>query len=299
MKKVTRRLSLLAIAVLALASLIIQCKKSSNNGPSPIGGYTSSDAVASSNLIAYWPMDGDANDHKRSLTATTHGSITYSTGMRGQAYQGTAGAYATLSIPNSDTALWANIGSYTLSFWYNLPAQPVTYPQGIFFLSGTTTLNELIYEIEHYAPVSGDSVSLHNGFTNLAHPLAPYQGFTMQAYPTASINNWVHIVATYNGGSSTYIIYKNAVPIQNQSTMGFITPNILYQESTSTNLQGNIDWSNDEPKSISIGSWPDGLYGQSAANDCFLGKLDEIRVYNKALTQTEVSGLFLNGQAGR
>jgi len=36
-----------------------------------------------------------------------------------------------------------------------------------------------------------------------------------------------------------------------------------------------------------------------ATKTCFIGQMDELRIFNKALTQQEVSGLFLNGQANR
>jgi len=112
----------------------------------------------------------------------------------------------------------------------------------------------------------------------------------------------VHLVVTYDGGSSTYTVYQNATPSGTSTAFsngGYITPNPLWTDGTKTTPLGNLSFSTDPPVSVIIGSWPDGLFGQVAANTCFLGQLDELRVFNKALTQTEVAGLFLNGQAGR
>lgn len=309
MKKVKSKFQFLAYTVMALTAIGLgSCSKSSSGGsttPPPLGGYVSSDSVASSNLVLYWNFDGNANETKMGMTATSN-AVTYTTGVRGQAYQGGTGAYATLAIPTADTAaLSTGLGSYSISFWYKMPSQqPDGNPGGVFFLSGTNTLNELIYEFEHYAPVSGDSVNFHNGFTNLGS--AGWQGFTMAAWDTSGIAKWVHLTATYDGTSSTYVVYENGTPIYNASAWGYLLSNILYQGANnppgSDITQGPIKWTGDAPKTIYIGTWPPTLYGVSAtlgANGCFLGNIDELRVFNKALSQQEVAGLFLNGQAGR
>ena len=79
-----------------------------------IGGYASSDSVAAANLIAYFPFDGNANDTKGGMTPTVVGTITYTTGIRGQAYQGAAGAYATYT----PSAAFTSLPSYSFSVWY-------------------------------------------------------------------------------------------------------------------------------------------------------------------------------------
>ena len=120
MKKVRSKFSLLVIAGITIATMsVVSCSKSSSGPPpiTPIGGYVSSDSVATDALIAYWPFDGDANDHKGGLTATVSGTITYpATGVRGMSYQGALGAYATLVPPASFPT---SLTSYTISFWYN------------------------------------------------------------------------------------------------------------------------------------------------------------------------------------
>ena len=108
MKKVKSKFSLLMIAGIILAAISIEsCSKDSSGSTAPpppvlIGGYVSSDSVAASNLIAYFPFDADANDHKGNLTATAVGSgVTFSSaGIRGNSYQGAQGSYYTLPVPS-------------------------------------------------------------------------------------------------------------------------------------------------------------------------------------------------------
>jgi Concanavalin A-like lectin/glucanases superfamily len=308
MKNIKNKLSILAtvFATVVLFSAT-SCTKSSpaptNNGggggtgPTPIDGFTSSDSIDASNLIAYFPFDGNSNDVKGNLTAHEV-NITYGTGIRGQAYQGGDSTYATL-VPD---AAFSSLGSYTISLWYKLAAQPTAGdPGGLFFLSGTTNPNLLLTEIESYAPVSGDSVKIHHGFFDVISPA--YQGFTMESYDTAAIGKWVNVVTTYDGSASTYVIYQNGNPIGNNSAFGSnVTTTQMWTDGTMTTPLGNLGWGSDAPVQIVIGTWPAGLYGVSpslGSNGCFMGQMDELRVFNKALSPHDVAAIYLNGVAGR
>jgi Concanavalin A-like lectin/glucanases superfamily len=306
MKKVKSKFSLLVIAGITIAALTVgSCSKSSSGGgttpPPLIGGYVSSDSVATDALIAYWPFDGDANDHKGGLTATVSGTITYpSTGVRGMSYQGAVGAYATLVPPASFPT---SLTSYTISFWYNLPSNVDTNTtQGVFFYNGATQQGELINEFESPANknLTGDSLRIHPGFWDIGD--APnYALFVPETFDTGAIGKWVFFTVSYNGGTSTYTTYQNAVPTGANTafTNGmYVTPNPMWTDGTATTPLGNLKFT-DAPQSIVIGTWPDGLFGQKAATANYLGQLDELRVFDRALTQQEVSGLYLNGQAGR
>ncbi len=282
------------VTLLALGS----CSKS-DTLPA-IDGYSSSDAVAPTNLVSYFPFDGNANDSKNSSVTATVVGATFTKGLRGQAYHGATGAYATLA----PSAAFSNLPSYSLSMWYKLGAQPnsTSGPQGLFFLTGTNTLNELIYEIDtpNSSQVGTDSLKIHHGFTNLGS--TGYQGFTMEAFDTTAYKGWIHLVTTYDGGSSTYTIYQDGVAILNASAWGKKTTYVLYQDGAQTIPQGNLSWASDAPKQIIIGTWPATLYGVSptlGANACFLGQMDELRIYNKALSASDVGALYQLGLAGR
>lgn len=317
MKQVKSKLTFLAVGGIALVTAFSlgSCSKSSSpgpTGPTPLGGYTSSDSVAAANLIAYWPFDGDANDHKGNLTAVPTGSITYGTGVRGMAYQGATGTYATFTPPASFPT---ELGSYSISFWYDLPAQPTGgATEGVFFYSGSTQQGEIINEIETPANANetGDSVRIHPGFIDIGDN-PNYAYFIPETFDTVAVGKWVFFTVTYDGGSSAYTTYENGAttgantafspappnPSPNTPYPGsYVSPNILYTDATKATPLGDLKFT-DAPGYITIGSWPDGLFGQAAATANFVGKLDEVRVFNKALTQQEVAGLFLNGQAGR
>ncbi len=192
-----------------------------------LGGYTTSDSVAAADLIAYWPMDGNVNDIKGGIAGTPV-NVTFVPGVRGQAYQGDSTAYASFT----PSAAMATLQSFSVSVWYWEAYQPLgmpahaNAPQGLFFLADANGADPLIIlEAEHYVPVSGDSLQIHAGttFTTATN----YKGFTMVTYDTAAIGKWVHFVMTYNGGTSTYIVYQDGLATQNSSAYGLNLSTVL------------------------------------------------------------------------
>lgn len=304
MKTAKGNFSLTAI-MLPVAFLFVlgSCKKSSSSTSTPppvlIGGYASSDSVASGNLVAYWPFDGNVNDVKGGISGTGV-NVTYVPGVKGQAYQGSSTAYASFTPSPAMTALQ----SYSISVWYWQTAQPVgtpNTPQGLFFLADAGGANPLILlENEHYSPASGDSLRWHTGLTFTA--ANNWKVFSMESFDTAAIGKWVHLAVTYNGGTSTYVVYQNGSPVSNSSAYGKATSTVLLDGPLGSSPQGNINWSKSPAVEGTIGTWAPGVFGVSptlGANGNWVGKIDELRLFNKALTQQEVSGLYLNGKAGR
>ena len=319
MKTVKGNWSLLAIMISSIALFGLgSCSKSSSTTPAPVplGGYISSDSVAKANLISYFSFDNNVNDIKGAQTGTGVG-VTYTTGLRGMAYQGATGAYAT--VPASSA--FAALQSFSVSVWYSytsstkpqVPTGGAQNAQGIFFASGSNpgaNGNEIILEADNPSPTqfTADSVSIHHGFNNVGGAAGTWQGFTMVSYDTAT-SKWVHVVMTYDGPSSTYTYYENGQPVAVSSAYGVQTSTIIYNGplplgsgTPPTTLMGNLSFTAAPTTTLYIGTWPPGLYGVSptlGANGAFLGAMDELRVFNRALTQAEVVGLYLNGQAGR
>jgi len=152
--------------------------------------------------------------------------------------------------------------------------------------------------------VSGDSLQIHDGLTFTA--AKSYTGFTMSTFDTAAIGKWVHVCMTYNGGTSTYVFYQDGQPMLNNSAYGDLTSTILLDgpagATPASPPQGNINWAATPAVEGTIGTWAAGVYGVSnpvGTKGNWLGKLDEIRLFNIALTPKDVAGLYLNGLAGR
>src|ERR1700734_4144221 len=103
MKTVKSKMSFLTLGIVSLALFgVISCSKSSSGGGSTtppvtlLGGFASSDSVEPAALIAYWPFDGNSTEKVAGLVGTSTG-VTYVTGLRGMAYQGSVGG--SLQVP--------------------------------------------------------------------------------------------------------------------------------------------------------------------------------------------------------
>jgi|SRR5579859_437938 len=297
---------LLGITGVCVALALGGCSKSSSSLPA-IGGYNSSGDIAPTNLIAYWPMDGSVTESKQSLAGTNSGG-TFATGIKGQGWQGNASSY--ISYTAAGTALPA-IQSFTVSLWFSLPAAVTANTEGIFFMydsAKTNTARDLFeVEIESHKVNSSDSIRLHAGFNDTGAPI--WQDFQPEGYFTHAINKWVHLVYTYDGSSSTYILYQNGTPagaLTAFTSGAYSTPDLMYTDGSMSAPLGNILFKKGV-RGIVIGAWPQEL---TIPNSSFTGTpdswaknfqgiVDEIRVYNKALSASDIGSLYQLELAGR
>ena len=75
------------------------------------------------------------------------------------------------------------------------------------------------------------------------------------------INTWTHLAVTYNG--STLTLYRNGVAVATSNVSGTLSP-------TTGTLQ----------------------IGASQFGEYFKGLIDEVRIYNRALSDTEIQALY-------
>src|ERR1035437_7746667 len=110
MKTRNQRFSLFILTIaLCTTGFLSSCSKSKSNGPTgpkpPTnpGGYDSSNQIQPAALTAYWGFNGNFNETKSNLVATASGTApTSTTGIKGQAYQGSGSSY--LIIPFGSSA---------------------------------------------------------------------------------------------------------------------------------------------------------------------------------------------------
>jgi hypothetical protein len=308
MKTVKSNLSFLTLGIVLLALFgMVSCSKSSSGGgggsTTPpvtlLGGFASSDSVEPAALIAYWPFDGSSTEKVAGLVGTATG-VTYVTGIRGQAYQGSVGGSLQVPLAAGDVA-FDSLHSFTVSVWYNDPSQVISPNHGLFHMYGATDWNLLELEFEPDSTGPADSVRIHAGFTNPGGPT--YKGIVPQGLLDTAVAKWVHIVYSYDGPSSTYSLYQDAnlVAVQSAWTNGgySTSPVPIWTDGTATTPMGNLSFATEIPTGITIGAFPPSITAGNAWAGSFPGMLDELRVFNIALTQKDVTGLYLNGQAGR
>ena len=273
------------LRVMSLGILLVglmgftSCKKTTD----PNAGKTDPSTIATTNLVAYFPFDGSGTETIASLTPTVTTGVTYVTGKRGQAYQGADLAHLLYTLPSGSKL--KTLTSFSVALWFKSPLVTGD-PEPIFFQIGksddlswgnlTLCLNRL--------SATADSLQLHAFFLKTGVDWSGQNiGYANKAF---AINSWMHLVFEYDATTSKYKIYKNGVHV----LAGASVEN-RYANDQSVPL-GNLAFANADK--INIGAWRSKSEGTAtdAWMGWFKGNLDEMRVYDKALSDTEVKDLF-------
>ena len=299
MKKNRISLRVLA-AVIAAGSFFVACKDDEVSLP-PIGGYNNADEVASTNLVAYWGLNGDNKEAKSGVAAEKSENASYTTGIKGQAVSLTDGylRYPTISGLNSANGF----ASFTVSAWVKAKNNGST-PSSIFSLNEATSaakdwgqLINVMLETGSYKATS-DTLVLkgilgqyasgvragHDNLNNFGVIGTDYQ-------IVKGSDKWTQIVMKYDATTSAIDIYGNGIVVSNKNfrirgdgKLGAL----VFPTSTTVLIGGFANATTGYPGS-----------GAQSWQKLFNGQIDEIRVYNKALSDGDISSLYQLESAGR
>mgnify|MGYP000721060631 CR=1 FL=1 len=210
-------------------------------------------------LIAWWPLNGNANTSVGTANGVTSGAVP-TTGQNGQPNN----AY---SFDGIDDKIDAQLGSdvsgdyvHTVTFWI--------YPRSVTSSAGRAD--------PYFLGLATDSRSS-------AFEVQPTQTywyfFNNDTYTTSTIvstNQWSFIALTYAGGGATTTNKK------------------MYINGANINLTsggGSYGQPLNLPASPTIGL----AYDRGRNTAFFNGNIDDFRIYNRVLTPTEVQALYTNG----
>lgn len=226
--------------------------------------------VPSNGLVGYWPFNGDANDESGNGNNGTVNGATLTTDRFGVANK----AYSFDGIDD-----WVETTNYflqtnnphSISIWWKT-ADSLKTNQTI-FNTGPHTLENLAY---HYSssnvnPPFGLSFGIGNGQSGVGswNVIWPDTGQIVTPY---TINNW-HLVTWVKDGSYNWKIYFDTSLIYT-----------FYSNLNSGNQTANIRFGAEN------NGFPTG-----GAN--FKGNIDDIGIWNRALTECEIADLY-NCQLG-
>lgn len=217
--------------------------------------------IPTNGLIRYYPFTGNANDITNNFQNGTVYGATLTTdrfGNPNSAYD-FDGINDYIEIPLSGLML----DEYTYSAWALTSTIPTPQTGRLIISVGTDYSNN---------PQGGDQVLACNNLTNVT-----YNGWGANGYnsngPTQYItyhgadvvaNQWTHLVMTRS--STTMRLYVNCILVKTDSTTFATTP-----------LYGNAP-------AARIGTRQDNTMS-------FDGKIDDVRIYDRALTSSEISML--------
>lgn len=279
MKKLLKISKVLFGTMLVCGMILMSCKKE----PDPNAGKTDPSTIATTSLVAYFPFDGNGTETIASLTPTVTTGVTYVTGRRGQAYQGANQARLLYTLPAASKL--KTLTSFSIAMWFKSPLvtgdpEPTIFEIGksddLFWGNLKLSLNRL--------NATADSLQLHAFFLKTGVEWSgQHIGYSDNLF---LINHWMHLVFQYNATTSKFMIYKDGVKVVTNTGVED------RKEGSNGNPLGALAFANADK--INIGAWRPKSEGTAtdAWMGWFLGNLDELRVYDKALTATEVKALY-------
>ncbi len=226
------------------------------------GGTGGGAGSAGSDLLAYYSFNDASNPYKDDSgrgfnLAPVGGTTTSVTGRFGNALN-TNGVRLRVPVNSS-----FSVSAYTISYFVKVQGPGNWNPRMVAVQPpGTST--------HYYGTYLNGSSSAQRQFASYhisSGAARIYLSPTNALLPTNTTSDWQHIVVTHNG--STVVLYLNGVAVLTQANAG------------ATQSFANA--------MLSIAGSDNGL-------DLFQGQLDEIRIYNRALTVDEVTSLR-NGTA--
>jgi hypothetical protein len=294
------------ILMAGITTMIIACEKDMDEyAPErPIGGYSSSSQIASENRVAYWAFEGGLNDSVGGVAATAK-SVTFAGGKKGQGLKGAATGYALVSTaPPKVIAM----ESFTVAFWMNTP-QPTGAAAGLFALNNTKDFwGSLDVYMEPYAQNNVPNADTAFMKVHINNDNVKWKGQFIEAKIGGAIGKWIHIAATYDATTSVFNLYANGQAIGVNSagnpanTKG---PKLRGDDpATSTLLYGPIKFVNATQMVFGTFQFQTSPSMTTSATSqtwaqSFTGVMDEFRIYDKALSSTDVNALFKLEGLGR
>jgi hypothetical protein len=224
---------------------------------------------APSGLVAWWPAEGNANDIEGGNNGSPVSGITYANGKVGQAFV-FDGTTSLITVPASPSLAVSNL---TFEGWIfptdlNQPRPVIDYGGGGQAVPVCLWIN-----------TSGGSSSVPGAIYALIRDRSNINNFiqVIAAGGTVTLNQWNHVAFTYDTVSRAGVLYCNGVQVQSGTS-----PAALVPQSAPVNL-GYRD-----VNSLDI------LRGYR-----FAGRLDEISVYNRALSSNEVAAICNADSGGK
>jgi hypothetical protein len=241
-----------------------------------INGYTNSNQVATSNLVAHWTFNNTLADSAAEGTTGVATLTSFTNGLPGfgQGLQGANNGYVLSDIPSAIK----NLHSFTLSLWYNMPENTTGIVNLVDIANNQYFWGNLDIFIENPPNPTTGQLKVHmfnNGGSSTGTDLWAGDYTINNAF-----NAWNQITVSYNDTTSTAKVYYNGSLIGTQSQSGFAPLNWTAAKQM---VFGTVQFQTNPSLTSATGS-------QSWAS-YLVGTMDEVRVYNRVLTTIEVNSL--------
>jgi hypothetical protein len=211
-------------------------------------GFVSTNFVVTVNAVPNARLVAAYSFNEGSGTGVTDVSGNGNNGTTGNATWTTSGKYGNALTFNGTSARVTVNDAASLRLTGGMTLEAWVYPTTV-----NTATRDVIYKGDDNYYLEGSSFAGHK-----APAMGGTLGSPLYGPGALSANTWAHLAATYDG--ATMRLYVNGAQVASRAQTGAI--------ATSANP-------------LQIGG--DSIYGQY-----FAGRIDEVRIYNRALSQTEI-----------
>ncbi|MGF7232523.1 LamG-like jellyroll fold domain-containing protein [Arachidicoccus sp.] len=260
--------------IISACLFLSSCQKSfDSNSYKPartFGGYASSNAVASGNLIDHFSFEGSLMDSVSNTAATGYGTG-YSVGIKGQGLSVGLNNYA-LFVP---TAKIKQLSSMTIAFWINTAINTVGIQTPISFVNQNQFWGNLDMFFDGQAATT--SVFKIHAFGDGGNK----EAWLTSWHIASPWDTWLYISLTYDNASSTFTFYVNGARVGSSVQAGFGAPNFANCPDI---VLGTIQFQTSP-------SLTSATTAQGWASNV-LGTIDEVRIYDKALAGSDIKALY-------
>ncbi len=233
---------------------------SSNANLTVFAGPTNCGVAAPAGMVAWWRGENNTLDSAGTNTASFGAYMGYGTGESGTGFQTTAGYLTVPASPSLNVGTGAGV---TLEMWLN-PGSPNSMPL-MEWNDAAGNLGANLY-LNSY-PLAGILQADFVDTTGNSHAISSAAGAIIPGV-------WQHAAATYDQTSGNATLFINGSVVA-QANLGSFTPQTQFP--------------------MYLGYRPS---GPNAALT-FVGSMDEMSVYSRALTLCEVQSIYNAGSAGK
>lgn len=246
-----------------------------------INGFSAADQIKPDNLVGYWAFDGSLIDSV-SGTAGNNAGATFVNGFEGEALGLDAASKSYVTF-NPNSALTTGLGSFTISFWVDPTFVDsngdgaIDGILGLVNLSNTTNFwGNIDWFVENGSNDDAAILKIHITNDTLDTWLVKngYKGL---------FDGWTNHTLTYDASTSTFVYYINGSVVVPATTPPWTGP-VNFTKS-GPYVFGCVQFQTTPSLTSGSTSQPWASY--------LTGSLDEVRIYNTALTADEVNSLVV------
>ena len=283
-------LSIFFAAATAVA-LIASCEKNGDNNNDGKLDADDPGTVKTENLVAYFPLESETEAVVSESVSYSKkaGAAGFTKGIRGNCYYNSSLDNRNISYLDfaiADKTPLKTMTSYTIACWIKMPVPTADAPSLLNIDGGDGYMGNLNIMFEKWGCNSDSLYVKAYLYASTSEWKGHDLGLDRAGFTT---DKWFHLVYSYNEEDSKITLYSNGEFIADSGRWG--GPADANGENQPPLGKITLD---PAMKHLYVGAWASNLDGtaDAAGRSSYSGLVDEIRIWNVALTPEEIEDLY-------